>query len=236
MIHDWRTAPWVILDCETTGVDCATARIVEVAAVVVHNGVVLNRFGWLVNPSAPIPPECTAIHGITDEMVRNAPTFSTVAFDLAAATEGALPVAYNARFDRAQILAEYLRTGFASPPPFVCGGGDAPWIDPLTWARARDPFVKTGADKRGRHTLGVVAERLGVEVGAAHRAVGDCETTARVLTALANERMHPKCGVERMPDDFADLIFQQRRLAALNDANFVEWLMKQPKQQEHAAA
>ena len=75
-----------------------------------------------------------------------------------------------------------------------------------------------------------MAQRLGVECGEAHRAVGDCETTARVLAKLAYADLHPDAKVARMPEDFAALVLHQRRLTAERDASYLAWLIKQNKE------
>jgi DNA polymerase III epsilon subunit family exonuclease len=96
---------FVFVDTETTGVDPNTDRIVEIGIVkVTSNGV--EEFNQLVNPGFPIPPGAMAVHNITDEMVKDAPTMR----DLAARIRefiGDLPIAaHNAKFDRGFIAAE----------------------------------------------------------------------------------------------------------------------------------
>ena len=67
--------PLCFFDLETTGVDISKDRIVEMATIKLHpNGTKEERL-WLINPEQPIPAEATAIHGITNEMVANSPTF-----------------------------------------------------------------------------------------------------------------------------------------------------------------
>lgn len=216
---NWRTRPWAVIDTETTGLDAATARVVDLGVVIVENGAITHRKGWLINPGVSIPPECTAVHGITDGMVSEAPRFASVTFDLVTLIGDAVPVAFNARFDRSILIAEYLRADHI-PPTWLTRGDENAWIDALTWARAWQPYAKG-------QKLGQVAERLGVECGTAHRAVGDCETTARVLAKLADAPMHPSSRVERMPEDFADLVLHQRRLTAERDASYVAWQIEQ---------
>lgn len=218
---NWRTARWCVLDTETTGVDPATARVVDIGAVIVEAGAIVERRGWLVNPGVRIPAECTDIHGITDAMVASEPQFAHWAFDFVSIVSGCIPVAFNARFDRSILLAEFIRCGL-TPPAFLCRGDENAWVDALTWARAFAPYGKG-------QKLGVVAQRLGVECGEAHRAVGDCETTARVLAKLADSPMHPDAKVDRMPEDFGALVLHQRRLTAERDASYLAWLIKQEK-------
>lgn len=102
--------PIVFFDLETTGLNIVTDRIVEISYLKVEvNG---NQSGKtiLVNPTVPIPPEATAIHGITDEDVKNAPPFSSVARNLAREIEGCDLAGYNSnKFDIPLLAEEFLR-------------------------------------------------------------------------------------------------------------------------------
>lgn len=224
---NWRTARWCVLDTETTGLDPATARVVDLGVVIVEGGAIVERRGWLLNPCTPIPAECTAVHGITDAMVTDSPRFGDVANEFVAFVGDAVPVAFNARFDRAVLLSEFLRADLI-PPSWLLRGDENAWVDALTWARAFAPYGKG-------QKLATVAQRLGVECGEAHRAVGDCETTARVLAKLAYADLHPDAKVARMPEDFGDLILHQRRLTAERDASYLAWLIESKRTKETAA-
>ena len=102
--------PLVFFDLETTGIDIAKDRIVEISMVkVMPNGqeIVKTR---RINPGMPIPPESTAIHGITDEDVKNCPTFKEIAKSLAAQIEGCDLAGFNSnRFDIPMLAEEFLR-------------------------------------------------------------------------------------------------------------------------------
>jgi DNA polymerase-3 subunit epsilon len=92
--------PVVFLDLETTGINIATDRIVEISLLKISpNG----KEQWMttrVNPEMPIPPKVTAIHGISDSDVADAPTFREIAKNLAAFLEGCDLAGYNAiKFD-----------------------------------------------------------------------------------------------------------------------------------------
>src|SRR5690554_8073186 len=71
--------PICFFDLETTGVNIAKDRIVEIAILKVYPNGNKESHTWRVNPEMPIPPETSAIHGITDEMVANEPTFKGLA-------------------------------------------------------------------------------------------------------------------------------------------------------------
>ena len=104
--------PLVFFDLETTGVDTAKDRIVEISMVkVMPNGdeVVRTR---LINPQMSIPADATAIHGITDEDVKDAPTFAQIAKSLAQFIEGCDFGGFNSnRFDLPMLVEEFMRAG-----------------------------------------------------------------------------------------------------------------------------
>lgn len=102
--------PIVFFDLETTGVNIATDRIVEISILKVHiNGTEESRT-YKVNPEMPIPPQASAIHGITDEDVRDAPTFKAIARELARFMEGCDIGGYNSiKFDIPLLAEEFMR-------------------------------------------------------------------------------------------------------------------------------
>lgn len=104
----------VTFDLETTGLNAQTDRIVEIAVIVKHGDKRKKDFikSRLINPGRPIPEETTAIHGITDEKVRDQPTFHDVAESLADIVRGNVIVGFNSnRFDVPFLLAEFERAG-----------------------------------------------------------------------------------------------------------------------------
>jgi DNA polymerase III subunit epsilon len=104
------TKPLAAIDLETTGVNPGTDRIVEIAIVkVLTDGTrIIKR--KLINPEMPIPKTSSDIHGITDEMVKDAPTFKQVAQELKQALDGCDIAGYNSnRFDIPLLMEEFLR-------------------------------------------------------------------------------------------------------------------------------
>ena len=73
------TRPICFFDLETTEIDVARDRIVEISIFKVYPNGNKESKTWLVNPTIPIPPQTTAVHGITDEKVANEPTFKELA-------------------------------------------------------------------------------------------------------------------------------------------------------------
>ena len=104
--------PIVFFDLETTGINIVKDRIVEISFVKVHPNGKEESKTRRINPEMPIPPESTAIHGITDEDVKDCPTFKEIAKSLAAQIEGCDLAGYNSnRFDIPLLAEEFLRAG-----------------------------------------------------------------------------------------------------------------------------
>lgn len=72
---------YVVFDLETTGTSCTCDEVVEISAVKVQDGQVVEEFSTLVNPQMSIPFWATEVNGITDKMVANAPTFDKALAD-----------------------------------------------------------------------------------------------------------------------------------------------------------
>ncbi|MEP7252144.1 MAG: 3'-5' exonuclease [Ginsengibacter sp.] len=106
--------PLVFIDLETTGVNLSTDRIVEIAIVkVVSDGTKVVK-QKLINPQIPIPKTASDIHGITDEHVKDAPTFKEVANELKQFIDSADLSGYNSnRFDIPLLMEEFLRAGIS---------------------------------------------------------------------------------------------------------------------------
>ena len=102
--------PVCFFDLEATGPNISTDRIVEIAVIkLMPNGETIHKTN-LINPTIPIPPETTAIHGITDEQVRDQPMFKDVAKDYAKFFEGADLGGFSIfKFDVPLLVEEFLR-------------------------------------------------------------------------------------------------------------------------------
>lgn len=105
--------PLCVFDLETTGVQVAKDRIVEISILKVNPDASRESKTWLVNPEMPIPPETSAIHGITDEKVKDAPTFKEIASKVMDMIAGTDLGGFNSnRFDVPLLAEELLRAGF----------------------------------------------------------------------------------------------------------------------------
>ncbi|MEN9571373.1 MAG: hypothetical protein RL172_2604 [Bacteroidota bacterium] len=108
------TRPIAFIDLETTGVNLSSDRIVEVAIIKVLGDGSRQVKRKLINPEMPIPAATTEIHGITNEMVKDAPTFKQAANELKQFIEGCDLGGYNSnRFDIPMLMEEFLRVGIA---------------------------------------------------------------------------------------------------------------------------
>ncbi len=106
--------PIVVFDTETTGTNPRADRIIEIACLKVSPGGRREQWVRRINPGIPIPPASTAIHGITDVHVADAPRFRELAVELAAFLADADLAGYNiAGFDLPVLRAEFLRAGVA---------------------------------------------------------------------------------------------------------------------------
>jgi DNA polymerase-3 subunit epsilon len=193
----WREIDVALLDVETTGRDASVDRVVEVGIVVGRGGDVVARYNWLINPGIPIPAEVSAVHGITDDMVKDKPRFEDVAAEIGQALRACVPAAYNALCDRAFMMGEFSRAK-ADTTGIPALTREVEWIDPLVWARDIQHDEKSRA-------LGDVAARLGVKLEQAHRASDDAEAALRVMYALGAD--------SRVPAAYGALVQEQRRLS-----------------------
>jgi len=104
--------PLAIIDLETTGVNIGSDRIVEIAIVRVHPDGEQKIKRKLINPEMPIPQHIAEVHGITNEMVANAPVFKQVANEIRQFIENCDIAGYNSnRFDVPLLVEEFLRAG-----------------------------------------------------------------------------------------------------------------------------
>ena len=161
----------IVIDTETTSLDAAKARIVQVAAVRVCNGGVEPRplFESLVNPGEPIPLSASTIHGITDAMVAGAPTFRDIAGPLHELTRHQIVIGHGLAYDFFVLRREYTLAGSKQPQ----------WraLDTLDLARLACPSLPD-------HSLDGVCKWLGVHVHGRHTALGDAVATGEVFLRL----------------------------------------------------
>lgn len=161
----------IYYDTETTGVRPDKDRIIEIAA---YDPVRDRSFESLINPDCPIPPEASAIHNITDEMVEKAPLFLEVGEKFIEFCEGevVLIAHNNDAFDQPFIAAEFKRNKINLP--------HWPYIDTLKFSRKYRPDLP-------RHSLQHLREYHGIEANNAHRALDDVVVLHQVFSLMIDD-------------------------------------------------
>ena len=185
----YTNSAYLVVDTETTGIDPAEHRAVEVAAVMVKAGQITCAFTTYLNPNRVIPAQASAVHGLVDEDVKDAPTLeATLPWLNALACKVDAIVAHNAPFDRAML------------PGLV----DKPWLDTLRLSRKLYPELDGHSNQVMRFHLNLRApEANGMP---AHRALADAYVTARLLTHLLGEVESRHQSDNTMPGDLFDLL------------------------------
>src|SRR4051812_21611799 len=108
--------PLVCIDLEATGLSVDRDRIVQIAAATVFPDGRVTTWSSLVNPEQPIPPETTAVHGVTDAVAASAPTFAQLAPAVTVLLTGCDLAGFNIdKFDRRLLAAEFRRAGVDDP-------------------------------------------------------------------------------------------------------------------------
>lgn len=159
---------FVVFDLETTGLNYVGDEIIEIGAVKIRDGLIIESFTTFVKPKNSIPEEITNITNITNEMVALAPSIKQVLPDFYKFTRGATLVAYNIPFDYGFIKTASSKTGYDF---------DNPQMDALVMAREKLPGLN-------RYNLGAVCAHMGVSLVGAHRAIHDTIATAELFLKL----------------------------------------------------
>lgn len=155
-----------VLDVETTGLNPTLGdRICEIALLKSRNGDTLSTFHTLINPGRPISPAAFAVNHISDDMVKDAPTFEDVASEILVFMQDTVLVGHNAQFDMSFLHAQFKALKRFMP--------DYPVIDTLTLARRHYRFAS--------NSLGNVAREIGFEPENQHRALGDVLITKGIF-------------------------------------------------------
>ena len=160
---------FLALDTETNGLARERCELTEVGAVLVGGGELHDRWESLVGVSEPLGRGIQRFTGITQAMVASAPPPEAVLPELERLLRGRVLVAHNAQFDMRVLRQAFARAALTWPdPPVLCT---------VALARRFAPLQR-------RRGLAALADALGVEVAAVHRALPDAETCARILCAL----------------------------------------------------
>ena len=170
---------YCILDIETTGTKKELHKITEIGAVKVKDGEIIDTFSTFVNPEVLIPENIQELTGITNDMVKDAPTLGEIFPKFLEFIEGTILVAHNAPFDIP--FLKYQATKINDDLDF-----HNLVLDTLEVARSVYAEFPIYLDKKP-FQLGKIAERLGIVVENAHRALDDVMTTYRVFLKMVEE-------------------------------------------------
>ena len=171
---------FVVFDIETTGFSPVNNRIIEIGAVKVSGGEIVDRFSTFVNPKTPIPFEIEKLTGINDSMVMDSPEIEEILPQFLEFCGDAVLVAHNANFDMSFIKENALRQGIRR---------EFTYVDTVGIARILLP-------NQAKHTLDAVAKTLGISLENHHRAVDDAEATAEIFVKFIP--MLREAGVETL--------------------------------------
>ncbi len=156
---------YVVFDLETTGFSPVTNRIIEIGAVKIHNGEIVDRFSEFVNPKVPIPFRIEQLTSINDSMVENAEPIEVLFPRFVEFCQGCVLVGHNVAFDISFIEENGERLGM--PVEYTT-------VDTVGISRMFLPQL-------GKHTLDAVAKELKIVLDHHHRAVDDAECTALIF-------------------------------------------------------
>lgn len=156
---------FVVFDIETTGFSPVNNRIIEIGAVKVSGGEIVDRYSTFVNPDVPIPFEIEKLTSIRDDMVMGYPQIDEILLEFLRFCDGCIMVAHNASFDMSFIMENCRRLGY--PREFT-------YVDTVGISRAL-------LVNQAKHTLDAVAKTLGISLENHHRAVDDAECTAHIF-------------------------------------------------------
>ncbi len=163
---------YIFFDTETTGTYPGRDRIIEIAA---YDPLKNQTFEELINPEIPIPKEASSVNKITDEMVKNAPTFKEVAAKFLDFCSGdvALIAHNNIAFDKPFLSQELKRVALELPKEWL-------FIDSLIWARRYRKDLP-------RHSLQYLRQIYGIKENQAHRALNDVMVLYEVFCCMTDD-------------------------------------------------
>ena len=161
-------ATYCVLDLETTGLSFRTEKITEVGIMKVKNGEVIDEFSCFVNPEKPIPQKVVEVTNITDDMVKDAETIDKVFPKILEFVGDSILVAHNADFDIGFLKYNASQLGYEL---------NNTYLDNLRLEKSLFPDFK-------KYKLGFIADKLGIVVEVAHRALDDVDTTVKVFNIM----------------------------------------------------
>lgn len=171
----YKLSDYVVLDTETTGLSPEKERIIEVAAIRVKDGAVVDQFVSLTNPGKPLSSRITRLTGITDEDLSSAPKFPEIADQIVQFIGHSTVLAHNAPFDMSFLYAELAQSGIHA---------DFVWLDTLPVAKRAFPDFKN-------HKLETLISELNLSDKQTHRALDDALCTFKMFDGVCKQYGSP---------------------------------------------
>ncbi len=168
---------YVLFDLETTGVSWQNDEVVEISALKVQDGEVVDEFSTLVNPGMPIPFAASSVNGITDDMVADSPEFDEVLGQFLEFAGDAVLVGHNIQCFDMKFIQKSAQRYYGQMI-----GND--YIDTLQLARLYLPQLTHFA-------LTDLARHYGISTRGAHRALNDCRMNQKIYECLKAEMANP---------------------------------------------
>lgn len=170
-------ADYVLFDIETTGLSPESDEVVELSAIKVQNGDVIDEFSMLVNPGIHIPYTASSINGITDDMVEDAPKMYQVLKDFVTFIGNSVLMGHNIkRFDLKFIQRDAVR--------YLGRELSNKYVDTLFIANRYLPDLES-------RSLESLSYHYGISYAGAHRALADCHINKKVYDCLLKEIENP---------------------------------------------
>ncbi|MBX3674768.1 MAG: hypothetical protein KF776_17470 [Burkholderiales bacterium] len=170
------------VDLETTGTSATGDRVTEVAIVRVVDGELVEEWSTLVDPECSIPPDIQVLTGITNEMVRGAPTFAGIRHEVLDRLEGHLFVAHNARFDYGFLKNEFARLEVPFTAEVLCTVRLSRRLYPDAVGHGLDALI-------ARHGLADPLDAIDPAARTGrHSALGDARALWRFVQVVERER------------------------------------------------
>ncbi len=157
---------YIVFDTETTGLSAVYNTIIEIGAVKVKDGEIIDTFSMFVDPHEPLSSKITEITGITDDMLKGAPLLDIALRDFREFVGDGILVAHNARFDMGFLHMGYKQIGDKDL--------DSPVIDTVELARMLYPRMKN-------YKLNTLCQAFNIDLTNHHRAYHDAEATGKLL-------------------------------------------------------
>lgn len=215
----WQEATWIAFDTETTGRYPVESEICEIAAVKWQGGREVGTFQALIKPSRPMGQAVIRIHGITNEMVADAPNVCDVLPKFLEFIKGGVLLAHHAQFDLGFTAAQIEGCGLALPPEV---------------AICTSLLAQATVSETANHKLQTLVPFFGIDPGQAHRALDDARSCLGVAMAIFNRLQAAAPGEELTVQDIA-MKMKRRTLNDLGVMRFSQFSMSELTRNENIA-